>query len=354
MSTLRIAVTGATGNVGSSVLEALRQSPEVGSIVGIARRIPNVTIAKVEWRSADVRTDDLTTHLAGCDAVVHLAWMIQPSRDLGLTRETNVEGSRRVFEAAAEAGVGKLVYASSVGAYSPGPSQRLVDESHPTRGIETSFYSRHKAEVERILDQIEESHPGLPVVRLRPGLIFKAEAASEIRRLFLGPLFPNPLLPRKTPVVPDIPGLRFQAVHSDDVASAYLQSVLGSARGAFNIAADPVLDASVFAEALGARRVPIPSRPLRAIAGVTWKLRMQPTPPGWLDMALQSPLMDTTKARKELGWRPRRDSLETLAELLDGLRSGEGGDTPPLKAAAGGRLRFREFLTGVGARNPSS
>ena len=148
-------------------------------------------MAKVEWRSADVAADDLTPHLDGADAVVHLAWAIQPSHDEATMERTNVEGSRRVFAAVAAAGVPALVHASSVGAYSPGPKDEPVAESWPTGGIPSSAYSRHKATVERLLDATELANPALRVVRLRPGLIFKTEAASEIRRLFLGPLVPG-------------------------------------------------------------------------------------------------------------------------------------------------------------------
>ena len=127
--------------------------------MGIARRRPATTFAKTTWVTADVSRDDLTRHFEGVDAVVHLAWLIQPSRDESVTRATNVDGSRRVFRAVAAAGVPRLVYASSVGAYSLGPKDRRVDESWPTDGIETSFYSRHKAEVERVLDRFESDYP---------------------------------------------------------------------------------------------------------------------------------------------------------------------------------------------------
>src|SRR5262249_31995183 len=151
----------------------------------------------------------------GADVVVHLAWLIQPSRDDRLLHAVNVDGSRRVFEAAARAGVGALVHASSVGTYAPGPKDRAVDESWPATALSTLFYSRHKAECERLLALLEREHPGMRVVRLRPGLIFKREAATGIRRLFAGPLLPGTLLRRELiPVVPDVPRLRFQAVHS--------------------------------------------------------------------------------------------------------------------------------------------
>jgi nucleoside-diphosphate-sugar epimerase len=266
-------------------------------------------------------------------------------------RATNVDGSRRVFEAAARAGVGALVYASSVGTYSPGPKDRRVDESWPAEGIESSFYSRHKAEVERFLDSFERENPSVRVVRLRPGLIFKREAATGIRRLFAGPFLPGALVrPGLIPIVPRIPRLRFQAVHSLDVGEAYRLAVVREVRGAFNVAAEPVLDADELARLLGARTVPVPARLVRGAALATWKLRLQPSPPGWVDMALAVPLMDTTRAHAELGWQPRRTSGEALLELLDGMRDGAGLETPPLSPRTTGPARSRELATGVGAR----
>jgi UDP-glucose 4-epimerase len=348
---MRIVVVGATGNIGTSTLRALVRDSRVDSVLGIARRLPELQMPKVEWAAADVRSADLATLFEGAQAVIHLAWLIQPSRNEAETESVNVSGSERVFGAVAEAGVPRLLYASSVGAYSPGPKDRLVDESHPTDGVATSFYSRHKAAVERILDRFEEATPSVSVTRLRPALVFKGDAASEIRRLFAGPFLPNALVRRSLiPIVPSVAGLRFQAVHSLDVGEAFRQAAFSNASGAFNIAADPVLDPDVIGRLLAARPVKVPKGVLRGLAWGTWHLRLQPTPPGWLDLALQVPLMSSERARRELGWQPRHGADEALLELLDGLRVGRGISTPPLHPRAGGRARTRELATGIGAR----
>jgi UDP-glucose 4-epimerase len=349
---MRVVVVGATGNVGTSLLHALERETRVESVVGIARRLPALRLPKVEWMRADVTTDELEPLFEGADAVVHLAWAVQPSRNLPQVRRVNVDGSARVFAAVRRAGVGTLVYASSVGAYSAGPKDRPVDESWPTFGIPTSFYGRHKAEVERILDAFELEAPGVRVVRLRPGLIFKREAAAEVRRLFAGPFLPGKLLhPKLLRVVPDVPGLRVQAVHADDVAEAYRLALVGEAHGAFNIAAEPVLDAPALARLFEARLVPVSASALKTAAALTYRLRLQPTRPGWIDLALGVPLLDSTRARDELGWEPARSSTEAVLELLEGLRHASGTDTPPLARHAGGILRMRELRTGVGARD---
>jgi UDP-glucose 4-epimerase len=352
---VRVVVTGATGNVGTSVLRSLSLHGDVAEIVGIARRLPALQVPKTEWVAADIVRDDLVDLFKGADVVVHLAWAIQPSRDQATLHAVNVDGSARVFDAVARADVPALVYASSVGAYSQGPKDEPgVDESWPTNGTPTSFYARHKAAVERLLDRFEQEHPQTRCVRMRPGLIFKSHAASEQRRYFAGPLVPTFLLqPRFIPIVPDTPRLRFQAVHTDDVAQAYCLAVVSNeARGAYNVAAEPVLDPDRLAELLDARKVPVPQAVLRAAAAVTWRLRLQPSPEGWVDMALAVPVMSTARIRSELGWEPRKSSGEALLELLAGMRRGDGDDTPPLSGDGSGPFRIREFLTGIGGRNP--
>jgi UDP-glucose 4-epimerase len=348
---MRVVVLGATGNVGTSVLEALEPESRVEEIVAVARRAPHRAFARTTFEAADIASADLVPLLRGADAVVHLAWLIQPGRTESITRRVNVDGSERVFSAAVEAKVPALVYASSVGAYSPGPKDRLVDESWPTGGISTSFYSRHKVTVERALDRLEREQPQMRVVRMRPGLIFKAQAATEIRRLFAGPFLPRALLrPELIPFVPDTPRLRFQAVHSLDVGDAYRRALVSDARGAFNLAADPPIGPRELAQILQARPIKVPARVLRAGAGMTFVLRLQPSEPGWVDMALAVPMMDSTRAGTELGWQPRRAGTDALAELIDAMRLGTDYATPPLAGSTSGPARVRELLTGIGGR----
>jgi UDP-glucose 4-epimerase len=356
---MRVVVTGATGNVGVPVVRALAARAEVDEVVGLARRTPPATsplaaLADVTWTAADVVADDLTAVFRGADAVVHLTWLIQPSRDLDRLWQVNVEGTVRVLEAIERAGVGAFVHASSVGAYSPGPKDRrgrtFVDESWPTHGIATSAYSREKAYTERLLDAFEERHPSARVVRLRPALIFRQGAASRIRRLFLGSFAPNRLLaPGRLPVVPTVPGLRFQAVHTDDVATAYAAAVVGDVRGAFNLAAEPVLTLDDVATVLGARTVPVPSALVRAGVRASFAARLHPVEPGWYDLARSSPLLDTARATRELGWTATRSATDTLRELLTAIAAGRGGPTPALEGDED-RGRIDELATGQGAR----
>lgn len=317
---MRVVVVGATGNVGSSTLRALSLDPTVSHLVGVARRVPREDRSGVEWRAADIAVDDLTPMVLGADAVVDLAWALEPVKDAHRLHATNIVGSARLFEAVVAGGVQTLVYASSVGAYSPAPDGGPVGEEHPTHGAGGSRYALQKAYVERVLDRFELVHPEVRVVRMRTALCVKAEAAAGQCRVFLGEHVPLSLLRgRHVPMVPEVPGLVVQAVHTDDAAEAYRRAVTTAVSGPFNVAADPPLGAADVALLLGARRVKIPPRVFPQASRAARALHLAPSEPGWFDLALASPLLDTARARKELGWEPRRSALAAVAETFRAL-----------------------------------
>ena len=355
---MRVVIVGASGNVGTALLRRLHTEPDI-DIAGVSRRTPDPTgpYANLSWHAIDVGADDaldrLVTAFDGADAVVNLAWQIQPSHDQRRLYRTNVLGSRSVFRAAIRAGVPTLVQASSVGVYAPGPKQAFVRETWLRTGVPESSYSRHKALVERMLDEIESDHPTLRIVRLRPGLIFQRDAGTEIARYFAGPLLPGRLLRYgRIPIVPAHPGLRMQAVHADDVAEAYLSALRADVRGAFNIAAGPVLDAGLIGRAFHGVPLKVPGLVLEGAAALTWQMRLQPIDRGWVRLALKAPLMSCDRAAAELGWRPRTDAVNALRELLAGIAGHAHTDSPPmaddpgLPGRLGGLLRGR--LPGTG------
>ncbi|MEA5360985.1 NAD-dependent epimerase/dehydratase family protein [Amycolatopsis sp., V23-08] len=344
----RIVVTGATGNIGTGVIAALAADPRIEAITGLARRPAPENPPKTTLVRADVERDDLVPLLRGADAVIHLAWLFQPARRPERTWRANVLGSIRLFEAAAEAGVPKLVHSSSIGAYSPRETTEPVDESWPTHGWPGAAYTREKAYLERWLDAFEHRHPGVGLVRIRPGFVFQRAAASEQRRLFGGPFVPGSLVrPGLLPVLPHLPRLRLQVVHTADLADAITRATLRPVTGAFNIATEPVIGTKFLAGLLGARTVPVPAGVVHTALGAAWRLHLVPATPGLFDAVLRLPVLSTGRAQAELGWRPRRDAAETMTEFFAGLRAGAGGETAPL---APDDQRLHELATGVGRR----
>lgn len=352
---MRVVVVGATGNAGTALLRALHAEPRVTSVLGMARRLPDRNAEPyryAEWAPVDLAADggsadgaetgadavvgQLTEHFRGADAVVHLAWLVQPNRDRDLLRRTNVEGTRRVAEAVARAGVPHLVVASSVGAYSPVDDDGPRREDWSTGGVPTSHYSVDKAAQERVLDELEAEHPEVTVARLRPALIFQADAAQSVVRYFLGPLVPTQLLRHgRPPALPLPTGLRLQAVHADDVADAYRRVVVERAGGAFNVAADDVLRGADLARIVGhGRLVEVPPAVVRAALAAAYDGRIVRADPGWLDMAMTVPVLDTSRIKAELGWAPRRTAAQAVEDLLDGMAAGQGTGSAPLRPAS--------------------
>jgi nucleoside-diphosphate-sugar epimerase len=342
---MRVVVVGATGNAGTAVLRALAAAPEVSSVLGIARRMPDTEVAPYsgcEWASIDIAAassaEDAGARLrdafTGADAVIHLAWLIQPNSQRELLRRVNVEGTERVARAAAAAGVRHLVAASSVGAYSPDPVQMRRDETWSTHGIPTSHYSVDKAAQERVLDEFSVARPGVLVTRLRSALIFQAAAGSEIQRYFLAGRVPLQVFgSAKPPVLPVPKGLRgMQAVHADDLGRAYAAAVVKRAPGAFNICADDVLTPQELADIIDhGRVVELPPRLVRAFLFGGHRAGLVAADEGWLDMATAVPMMDNSRAASELEWRPRVTAAQALRELLRGMAEGRGTASVPLR-----------------------
>jgi UDP-glucose 4-epimerase len=344
MAWVRVVVVGGSGNVGTAVLRRLAAEPAVDQVVGVARRPPvgaGEPYDSARWETVDVSADDaagrLATAFAGADAVVSLAWRLQPSWDVEALHRVNVGGTTAVLDAMLAAGVRRLVYASSIGAYAASPGDERRDESWPTTGIPTSTYSRQKAEVEDVLDR--PAYGGLSVLRVRPGIVLQPAAAGEIARFFLGPYVPVSLLrPAFLRFLPWPAGLRGQVVHADDLADALVRGLVAGTEGGLNVATEPVLTRPLVQELLSAAAVDVPPAVLRALVTATWKARLQPTDAGWLDMAMRLPVMDTTKARS-LGWKPEHSTRDVLRDFLAALPTGRGTGSPALapRTAVAGR-----------------
>jgi UDP-glucose 4-epimerase len=314
---LTVAVTGPTGDIGRALLRVLERDTRVGSVIGMARREfdpASMGLMKTRYRRGDVLDPEAVRKLViGADVVVHLAFIILGGSDE--TRGVNLEGSRNVFAAAAKASrVRRLVYTSSVAAYGfHGDNPQPLTEDVPVRGTDAFYYSAQKAELEETLRATVDGAE-LDSYVFRPSIVAGGDAAMLIEQI--------PSLLRKLPlgpVVPD-PGVPFQLVHQDDVARALAAAIGGDGPpGIYNLAGPGELRASDLAHALGWPSVPIPGLAASAAAEVT-RLPLMPAKLKWLNALRVPVLMDTAAARSQLGWEPRHDAAETLAQTVSHAR----------------------------------
>jgi nucleoside-diphosphate-sugar epimerase len=328
---LTVAVTGPTGDIGKAFISALEKSPAVKRIVGMARSPfdpESEGWLKTEYQRGDVLDRGSVDQLvADADVVVHLAFLIFGSDEE--SRSVNLEGSRNVFEAAIASGAKRLIYTSSVAAYGfHEDNPDLLTEDVPARGSEEHPYSAQKAEVEALLAGLVLANP-VDTYVFRPCIVAGPTALSlieEIPYVQLGEKLPRPLMkllgsmPLLKPVIPD-PGLPFQLVHEDDVASALVAAVEGKGKpGTYNLAGEGDITTSDLARALGWYSVPVPELAVDATVSIVSKLPLMPARTSWLSAIRVPVLMDCTKAKDELGWQPIYDALETLAQTVRAAR----------------------------------
>jgi UDP-glucose 4-epimerase len=328
---LTVAVTGPTGEMGQAVVTALERSRDVGEILGMARRPFDPKERgwrKVVYRRGDVLDRRKVTRLIeGADVVIHLAFMIMGgARE---SRRVNLDGSRNVFEAAAAEGVKRLIYASSVAAYGfHGDNPQPLTEDVPARGTSAHYYSAQKAEVEALLaDSLYGSRTKAYV--FRPCIVAGPQAPLLIDSLpytQVSDRLPGPVLsllegvPILRPVLPD-PGVPFQLVHHDDVATAMRAATLGRGKpGVYNLAGPGELTVRQLADELGWYSIPVPELAVDAAAQAVSRLGFLPAQAQWIAAFREPVIMSTAKARKELGWRPRHGALETLRETIRATR----------------------------------
>jgi nucleoside-diphosphate-sugar epimerase len=324
---LTVAVTGPTGTFGAGLMPLLQDDDRIARVIGIARRPFDPAErgwTKMQYRQGDVRNiEALREAFDGADVVVHLAFLITGNASRETTRAINVDGTLNVFRAAAAAGVQRFVYASSVAAYGFGTDlPDRIDEDWPTRPAHRLFYAQEKAELEALLGEEAVHHPGLALYLLRPPIVLGPHAvgAKDVlpgplaplgRRLFGRPRrlpFPVPVLAPQHPM---------QFIHEADVGRALLQCVIGAGPpGAYNIAGDGVVTAVDVAREFGAVPIPVPAGPGQAAARAVARLPFLPPAAEWVEAASRPVIMDTSKAREQLGWHPHFTSIEALRDTL--------------------------------------
>jgi UDP-glucose 4-epimerase len=333
---LTVAVTGPTGEIGIPAVDALEREPEVDRIIGMARRPFDPTSygwVKTEYRQGDILDSVAVADLVEeADVVVHLAYLIMGSRTA--SHLVNLDGTRNVFEATVEAARPKrLVYTSSVAAYGYHPDNpQPLTEDVPTDGSKEHYYSQQKAECEELL-RATTVGSDLEVYVLRPCIVAGPQAtalADAMPWRQVAARLPAPArralakVPGLRMVVPD-PGSPLQLVYQDDMASAIAAATLGRGEpGAYNIAAEGTVTFGDVATALGAVRMPVPHTAATIASEVVARLPWVPALAEWIHVARTPVIMDTSRAKTLLGWRPEHTAEETLAAMADAVRARSG------------------------------
>ncbi len=322
-----MAVTGPTGEIGISAVTALERDPAVERITGMARRPFDPSMhgwVKTTYQQGDILDREAVEALvADADVVVHLAFVIMGSREE--SARVNLAGTRNVFEATVAAErPRRLVYTSSVAAYGYHSDNPVpLTEDIPPRGSPEHYYSEQKAACEKMLAQVTEGS-SLEVFILRPCIVAGPQAPALADTMPWNQLpsivrMATEAVPILKPVVPD-PGIPLQLVHHDDVAAAIaLAAAAPAPPGAYNIAADGVVSVSEVARALGGRPVRVPAAAASAASAAISRLPFVPSALEWLHVTRTSVVMDTTRAKRDLGWQPTYTSAETLAALAESL-----------------------------------
>ncbi len=324
-SGLTVAVTGPTGTFGRALMPLVQSDDRIDRVIGVARRPFDPREhgwTKMEYRRGDVRDAEvLRTVFDGADVVVHLAFLIV-SGNRETTRATNVTGTLNAFRAAADVGARRFVYASSIAAYGFHRDNPIgLSEDWHTRPARRLFYAQDKAELEHLLHLEAAATPQPALYLIRPPIVLGPDAVGAKLSLpdRAAPLLrgAGTALRRLRGLPTPVPDLPFQFVHQDDVAEALRLCVVGAgAPGAYNIAADDTISAVDVARELGLRAVPVPARPVAAAARAASRLPYLPSTAQWVEALSQPSIMDTTKARAELGWQPRHSAIDAVRATL--------------------------------------
>lgn len=325
---LTVAVTGPTGTFGSGLVPLLQQDRRIGAIVGIARRPFDPTEhgwTKMRYRQGDVREPAaLDEAFRGADVVVHLAFLITGAAPRATIRAVNVDGTLNAFRAAAEAGVTRFVYASSVAAYGFHPDNPIgMTEQWPTRPDGRLFYAAEKADLECLLGDEAAKRPSTEVYVLRPPIVVGPHSVggkavlSRLPGLSRLTRMPDRLPRTPVPLPLLAPAFPLQLIHEDDVGQALLLcTVAAGPPGAYNVAGDGVLTLADVAREFGFLPIPVPAAVAQAAAGAVARMPFLPPAAEWVEALSHPAIMDTAKARELLGWRPRYTALEALRTML--------------------------------------
>lgn len=336
MDVSQIAVTGVSGRIGQRLLREFDADPSIDRVVGLDVREPSFRPRKLDFHAVDVGGADLKPLLEGTDVLIHLAFLLEPLPDVAVMERVNVEGTRRILDAASATAVDKIVFVSSAYAYGAHPGNPVpLTEDNPLRPNSGLAFTIHQAEIERLLSEWTDEHPGVVTSVLRPPFVLGDGTPSSVRALVLSRL---PFTVRDAS--PDV-----QYLHVDDLVSAVTSAVSHDLPGPYNVAAEGWLAAEDVDALLGrSPRVSVSADLAERLLGRLWLAGVTDVPPGFVPL-LTHPCVVANDRLRAAGWKPahtNEDALLALLEETGRLRRRSRGRGWQIATAAAG-------LTGLGA-----
>jgi len=312
---MKVAITGISSYLASEIMPLLLKDPQIEEVLGIDLVPPNFKDPKLRFHKSDVRNPDLAEILRGIDTLIHLAFIVSPLKNVKEIYSINIGGSKNVFECAIQTGIEKIVHASSVAAYGSFPDNPIpISEEQPIRLMEKPYYYHEtKYVVEKFISQLEMKHAHVKFVRLRPHIFLGPTINNPFRNMFSGS--------KLFSFFPDQPS---QYVWAADVAQAFHLALKKDVSGAFNLGADDPISSYELAERLDKKLVKLPYRFSLAMLNLTYKLHLQrKLDPGWLRMARYPIIVDCSKAKEVLGWKPKYNTWNTIKAFISCLEESE-------------------------------
>jgi UDP-glucose 4-epimerase len=308
---MRYLITGGAGYIGSRLVDLLSRREETERIVICDLAPPAAYRPKTQFERVDVRDRDSVRAVlqsSGADALIHLAFILNPSHDEHFMYDVDVNGTHNVLEAAAAAGTGQVLVTSSSTAYGAFPDNPVpLTEDDPVRGVAGFAYARDKTESDRLCQLWAAVHPDRVMTIVRPCIVFGPNVDNYLVRLWT-----------KVPFSPDAGQLdnQIQFLHEDDVVDAISALLLGRHGGAFNVAGDGLMTLRECAELIGSPIRRMPLRAYRGLARALWAARLSEAPPGQIEFALHPWVVSTDKLKRTTGWSPKHTTRETFETTM--------------------------------------
>ncbi len=312
MSTKKVLITGVSGYIGGALCRRLEHTAWCAQVDGCDIRDPLDKLDKVRFQNLSVNGDHLAQWVAHCapDALVHLAFVLNPMHDEALMRRINVDGTRAVLDAAVAAGTRQIMVASSGTAYGAWPDNPVpLRETDPIRPQPEFQYAREKSEIEGMCADFMQAHPEVVFSIIRPCVLYGPNVRNYLSNLLTG----MPTVVGLSGYDPDL-----QFVHEDDVARAIIAILEQDAQGAFNIAPPDTISMADTLASAGKRVVRLPDWILDPVADLLWKSRIKllGAPASFLDFLRYPWVLDPSRLTDELGFEFRYSSREALTTML--------------------------------------